>query len=210
MSQDERVIPQNMDPYKLDAYLYQIADIDLPTWYALLKQSYAYRQQAQTQHNLYYFQRQFWEYGVKLAITSLGLTSLALGSNALVVLSATGLVLGLSHLIFNAYTKIKHPTFKPVKLENKPQESRKLLALKSHWFLGREQHRLQEQQKRRQENVAKTAMTTTLGLFLFFMCSTQAGLAFALIGLGFLSTLMLEANKEMPIYLEDTMAQPSI
>lgn len=149
--------------------------------------------------NQFYFQRNFWEYGVKAAVAIIGHVCLALGAAAVPVLLLSSLALVANWAINQLLASYDEPV-----LEMEPngqmlaEQTRPMAYQPRFWLQGYEAHQVMLDSQQKQGLMIKSA----IGIIASYGLVVASGMTFSLaLGLSmsaYISTLLLEAEKITP------------
>lgn len=184
----------------LEQQLYQLSLKDETFFLQLLQDSHLYRDQSNKQKSLFYYKRNFWEIGVKVAVAILGLTSLALGELAVPILFSSALFLGINYLFLECFADFKEPSYSvPEKGTNNPPES----FSSFFWRKEQEQFQLHSEKNQAQKNMIKTGVGTVFSFLLLMLITPQLSASLILSAMVFITTLFIEAKKQPCVYVEN-------
>lgn len=184
----------------LEQQLYQSSLKDENFFLQLLQDSHLYRDQSNKQKSLFYYKRNFWEIGVKVAVAILGLTSLALGELAVPILFSSALFLGINYLFLECFADFKElPYLLSDKKDNSPSEN----VSSFFWRKEQEQFQFHEEKNQAQKNMIKTGVGTVFSFLLMMLITPQLSASLILSTLFFITTLFIEAKQQRNVYVEN-------
>ena len=184
----------------LEQQLYQLSLKDETFFLQLLQDSHLYRDQSNKQKSLFYYKRNFWEIGVKVAVAILGLTSLALGELAVPILFSSALFLGINYLFLEYFADFKEP---PYLLSDKNDNSPAENISSFFWRKEQEQFQFHGEKNQAQKNMIKTGAGTVFSFLLMMLITPQLSASLILSTLFFITTLFIEAKQQRNVYVEN-------
>ncbi len=191
---------RKLDPQELERLLWQLGNNETQLWQQLFVDSHDFREQAAQQLKLFYQKRNFWQYGVKVSVATLGVASLALGAAAVPVLYISSVTFFVNFFINNYIAAVHQSKFSfsttIIDKKSSPAEQIHLQRKITFWQYGVERHKLKIDNKLQQKNIYKVSLALILSYGLFLILSSQLSIAVVIGGGLYISSLLIEAKQE--------------
>lgn len=185
-------------PLELEAKLIDLASKDPQAFQQFLHASKTYRDEYNQQRQLFYYKRNFWEYGVKLSVATLGTASLALGAAATPVLLISAIALMVNFLSIEYIAELNTLPFRFETTEELPTHC----SAPIFWQKSCRKHHIRLDNNYKQYNLSKLGVGMVLSYAVFMLIAPQLSFSLVVAASLFLTALLAEASQAPQLYVE--------